>query len=84
MSDQKPHTKRGKKKSEEGSTPAANRTFRAIIDRVNTPIVTTDPTFVIQYANQAFMKGFGYPLSEITGRSLLDLLPAESRSVLKS
>lgn len=57
----------------------AEQRMRAILETANDAIITVDAQGIIQTANQAAERIFGYPASELIGQNVVVLMPAPWR-----
>ncbi|MCH8814950.1 MAG: PAS domain S-box protein [Chloroflexi bacterium] len=69
-----------RKRTEEAARESEER-LRSIVEAGFEGIVIHDNSMILD-ANPAFERMFGYPLSELAGKSLLDLAAPESRDVV--
>jgi PAS domain S-box-containing protein len=57
--------------------------FKNIFNSISEGILVMDMDFILMNANSRFFRMFGYDFEEIVFQNILDLIPLESRSLLK-
>ena len=63
------------RKQEESARRHSEERYRVVVETVNDAVVTADESGVIQFANPATMRVFGYEPTELIGKPLTILMP---------
>jgi len=68
-------------KQEESARRYSEEKYRVVVDTANDAVVTADESGVIQFANPATMRVFGYDPKELIGKPLTVLMPEFMRKL---